>query len=223
MRPSRQKKLVHVAFKRQKETLVESHHQAVLEPPFDAPPSRSFGDVLVDSGLVKADDLAAALAHQNGHRLGEVLVEERRIHEDVVTWALAKQRGLDYIDLTKVTPDAAAIAVADPATARARQIAPLRIQEGRLDVVIGAMGYGDVRLAALCGLVLGWHGFDYLALGLYGSFVLGAAVGVALIAAKRAKLGRAIPFAPYLSAATIATVLYGGGAADVLRRLFGAE
>ena len=32
------------------------------------------------------------------------------------------------------------------------------------------MGYGDVRLAVLCGLILGWHGLAYVIVGVYGAF-----------------------------------------------------
>jgi leader peptidase (prepilin peptidase)/N-methyltransferase len=82
------------------------------------------------------------------------------------------------------------------------------------------MGFGDVRLAALCGLLLGWMGLVYVPLGLYGGFVLGAIVGVALIAVKRAKFGRAIPFGPFLVAGTLLMVLVGGPLADAVRDTF---
>ena len=38
------------------------------------------------------------------------------------------------------------------------------------------MGFGDVKLSFLCGLLLGWYGLAYVAIGLYGGFVLGAVV-----------------------------------------------
>lgn len=82
------------------------------------------------------------------------------------------------------------------------------------------MGFGDVKLAFLCGLLLGWHGLADVAIGLYGGFVLGAVVGVALIAAKRASFGRAIPFGPFLAAGTVGMVLFGEPLADAARDLF---
>lgn len=82
------------------------------------------------------------------------------------------------------------------------------------------MGFGDVKLAFLCGLVLGWHGLAEVVLGLYGGFVLGAVVGVVLIAAKRVRFGRTIPFGPFLVAGTLGMVLLGEPLADAVRDLF---
>ena len=79
------------------------------------------------------------------------------------------------------------------------------------------MGFGDVKLAALCGMVLGWHGLADVALGLYGSFVLGALVSVPLLLAGRAGRRTAIPFGPFLVVATLAQALYGEPLADWLR------
>jgi len=41
------------------------------------------------------------------------------------------------------------------------------------------LGFGDVKLAYLCGLLLGWWGLADVVLGLYGGFFLGAVIGVA--------------------------------------------
>jgi leader peptidase (prepilin peptidase) / N-methyltransferase len=83
------------------------------------------------------------------------------------------------------------------------------------------MGYGDVRLGFLCGLVLGWYGLTYVVVGLYGAFVLGAIVGVALIALRKGKFGKAIPFAPYLAAAAIYVSLYGEPLANGTKKIWG--
>jgi leader peptidase (prepilin peptidase)/N-methyltransferase len=82
------------------------------------------------------------------------------------------------------------------------------------------LGFGDVKLALLCGLLLGWFGLADVAIGLYGGFVLGAIIGVALIAGGRARFGRAIPFGPFLVAGTLAMVLVGEPLADAARDLF---
>jgi leader peptidase (prepilin peptidase)/N-methyltransferase len=82
------------------------------------------------------------------------------------------------------------------------------------------LGFGDVKLALLCGLLLGWFGLAEVALGLYGGFALGAIVGVTLIAAGRARFGRAIPFGPFLVAGTLLMVLVGDPLADATRDLF---
>ncbi|MEZ4501090.1 MAG: prepilin peptidase [Dehalococcoidia bacterium] len=82
-----------------------------------------------------------------------------------------------------------------------------------------AMGFGDVKLAALCGLILGWHGLTEVVLGLYVSFVLGAVVGVGLMLFGRAGRGSSIPFGPFLAAGTMLTILGLVDTADWLRDL----
>jgi len=82
------------------------------------------------------------------------------------------------------------------------------------------MGFGDVKLAALCGLVLGWFGLADLAVGLYAGFVLGAAMGVALMVVGRVRRGVTIPFGPFLAAGTMITILALGSWADWLRDLY---
>jgi leader peptidase (prepilin peptidase)/N-methyltransferase len=82
------------------------------------------------------------------------------------------------------------------------------------------MGFGDVKLAFLCGVSLGWWGLADVLIGLYGGFVLGALVGLVLIATKRASFGRAIPFGPFLIAGTLLMVIAGGPLADEVRDIF---
>ena len=60
------------------------------------------------------------------------------------------------------------------------------------------MGYGDVRLAGVLGLYLGWVGWSALAVGTFSGFLVGGVVGVVLLASGRAKLRGAIPYGPYL-------------------------
>jgi leader peptidase (prepilin peptidase)/N-methyltransferase len=62
------------------------------------------------------------------------------------------------------------------------------------------MGYGDVRLAGVLGLYLGWLGWSALAVGAFLGFLVGGVVGVVLLATRRTKLRSAIPYGPYLLA-----------------------
>jgi len=69
-----------------------------------------------------------------------------------------------------------------------------------------AMGFGDVRLAGLCGGALGWVGLSALYVGFLAAFVAGALVGVVLLVAR----GRhRLPFAPALALGTMFGVLWG--------------
>lgn len=77
-----------------------------------------------------------------------------------------------------------------------------------LSIVIGSvkllhkegMGMGDVKLALLMGLFLGFPG---IVVALYLAFILGSVISLLLIAGKRAKFGHAIPFGPFLVLGTI--------------------
>ncbi|MGE0881448.1 MAG: A24 family peptidase [Acidimicrobiia bacterium] len=77
-----------------------------------------------------------------------------------------------------------------------------------------AMGYGDVRRALLLGVMLGYQGLGYVALGLFAGFAFGAVGGVALIVAKRGSFGRKMAFGPYLAAGTIVALLGGRSIVD---------
>ena len=71
------------------------------------------------------------------------------------------------------------------------------------------MGFGDVRLSGLLGLYLGWFGPARVGVGFFLAFLFGSVVGVALVALGR-KTGRAkVPFAPFLAAGAMFSILWG--------------
>jgi leader peptidase (prepilin peptidase) / N-methyltransferase len=71
------------------------------------------------------------------------------------------------------------------------------------------MGFGDVRLAAVIGLYLGWLGVLHVALGLFLAFLGGSLVGVALILIRRKGMKSALPFGPFLAAGAAVAVFAG--------------
>jgi leader peptidase (prepilin peptidase)/N-methyltransferase len=71
------------------------------------------------------------------------------------------------------------------------------------------MGFGDVRLAGLIGLHLGWLGLLEVPTGLFLGFGLGAVFGLGWLAYQRAALRTHIPFGPFLAAGAVLTVLWG--------------
>lgn len=72
------------------------------------------------------------------------------------------------------------------------------------------MGFGDVKLALGVGAVLGWYGWPTVMLGTFAGFLSGALYGGALVAARRAGRGTAIPFGPFLIAGAFVGLLLGG-------------
>jgi Flp pilus assembly protein protease CpaA len=63
------------------------------------------------------------------------------------------------------------------------------------------MGWGDVKLAGLLGGVLAYLSWSALLIGAFGAFLLGAVVGVAVMAAGRGGRKTALPFGPSRSPA----------------------
>ncbi len=69
----------------------------------------------------------------------------------------------------------------------------------------GGMGWGDVKMAALIGIVTGYLVF----VALFLAVVLGGLVAVILLLFKLKKRKEGIPFAPYLSLGAMITLLFG--------------
>ena len=82
------------------------------------------------------------------------------------------------------------------------------------------MGMGDVKLSFSLGLFLGWLGWGQVFLGGFLSFLLGAVVGVALIATKVKGRKDHVPFGPFLAVGTLITILWG---ASILRWYTGSQ
>ncbi len=59
-----------------------------------------------------------------------------------------------------------------------------------------ALGMGDVKLAALLGLYLGWLGWDAVLLGGVAGFVVQAVISLVLLASRRIGLREELPFGP---------------------------
>ncbi|HLL66660.1 MAG TPA: prepilin peptidase [Micromonosporaceae bacterium] len=70
----------------------------------------------------------------------------------------------------------------------------------------GGMGFGDVKLAGLLGLYLGWLGWSSVLIGTFAGFLLGGLMGVALLAARRASRKSALPFGPSMLAGAMLAV-----------------
>lgn len=78
------------------------------------------------------------------------------------------------------------------------------------------IGFGDVRLAGFCGLLLGWQGYRVAFGGVVAGILLGGAVALGLLLAGRAGRKTAIPFGPFLAAGTVLGMLAGGGLARLV-------
>jgi leader peptidase (prepilin peptidase)/N-methyltransferase len=71
------------------------------------------------------------------------------------------------------------------------------------------LGFGDVRLAPVLGLALGWLGIRYVILGFFAANLVGAVTGITLIAMKKMSRDQPIPFGVFLSLGA-ALAIYAG-------------
>jgi leader peptidase (prepilin peptidase) / N-methyltransferase len=71
------------------------------------------------------------------------------------------------------------------------------------------LGFGDVRLALVLGLSLGWLGFGYVLLGFFAANLIGAVTGITLIATKHMDRQSRIPYGVFLAAGWALAVFAG--------------
>ena len=76
------------------------------------------------------------------------------------------------------------------------------------------MGMGDVKLAGVLGMALGWLGWGEWFVGSFMAFFLGAVVGLGLMLVRAAHRRSAIPFGPFMLSGVLIAVLFGTQIAD---------
>ena len=85
----------------------------------------------------------------------------------------------------------------------------------------GGMGVGDVKLAGVIGLYLGWSGWGALAVGAFGAFLLGGVFSLVLVLARGATRRTAIPFGPWMILGAWVGIFFGDQIATAYLELFG--
>jgi leader peptidase (prepilin peptidase)/N-methyltransferase len=75
------------------------------------------------------------------------------------------------------------------------------------------LGFGDVKLLGLLGLVLGWAGWGVLLAGVFLGLLTGALASLVLVAARRAGRRTALPFGPPLLVGAVLALGLAGPAA----------
>lgn len=69
------------------------------------------------------------------------------------------------------------------------------------------MGFGDVKLAGVLGMYLGYLGWGHVFAGTFLAFLLGGLWSLGLLAARRGTLKSSIPFGPFMLAGAAAAML----------------
>ncbi|MHC4678831.1 MAG: GspE/PulE family protein [Planctomycetota bacterium] len=99
---------------------------------------RRLGEILYKAGLVQKQALIDAIkaSKTNKKRLGEILLEKGLIDEENLTKAVAKQFGLDYVNLdaADISPDAGKAIPED--LIKKHNIIPMDVNNGRLKLIV---------------------------------------------------------------------------------------
>jgi hypothetical protein len=103
------------------------------------PRTEPLGALVVEAGLVTPSDLVQALerAADGRRRLGEVLLEQEYVTQDDLVRLLGEQRGMPYLDLSRLQPDPAAVRLLPGATARLFRTLPVGFVHGLPVVAVG--------------------------------------------------------------------------------------
>jgi general secretion pathway protein E/type IV pilus assembly protein PilB len=90
-------------------------------------PRKQLGEFLVEKGLITRDQLRVALTEQKqtNERIGKVIARLGLVSESVVRDMLAEMLRVESIDLSKVVPDAAAVALLPEEVARRFRVLPV--------------------------------------------------------------------------------------------------
>ncbi|MDE2282347.1 MAG: prepilin peptidase [Actinomycetales bacterium] len=71
------------------------------------------------------------------------------------------------------------------------------------------LGFGDVRLAPLLGLALGWLGVGHVIVGFFLANLIGAIIGIALIALGKIRPDQPVPYGVFLAAGAMVALFAG--------------
>jgi len=99
---------------------------------------RHLGEILYKAGLVEKQALINAIkaSKTNNKRLGQILLELGLLDEETLTKAIAKQFGLEYVNLTQTPIPSDAIKLIPEDLIKRHNILPLGMNNGRLKLII---------------------------------------------------------------------------------------
>ncbi|MGA1980610.1 MAG: ATPase, T2SS/T4P/T4SS family [Sedimentisphaerales bacterium] len=99
---------------------------------------RRLGEILYKAGLVEKQSLLNAIktSKTSNKRLGQVLLELGLVDEETLTKAIAKQFGLEYVNLDKITIPPEVMKLVSEDLIKRHNVLPLGMNNGRLKLVI---------------------------------------------------------------------------------------
>jgi leader peptidase (prepilin peptidase)/N-methyltransferase len=81
-------------------------------------------------------------------------------------------------------------------------------------VAPAGLGFGDVKLAVLLGMFLGYQSLWHVAAGFFFAYLAGGVISIVLVVTRLRTMKDAIPFGPYMMAAALLMVVAGEGILD---------
>ena len=79
------------------------------------------------------------------------------------------------------------------------------------------LGFGDVRLAPLLGVALGWLGVGHVIIGFFLANLIGTVVGLSLIAAGKLKRDQPVPYGVFLAGGAMVAFFAGPALVTLIR------
>ena len=118
---------------RERREQVQARLAGLVEPRFRDRPNRRIGEVIADLGFARQEVVEAAveLARRSGELTGEVLINSGVITAEQLSRALAERHGLDYIDFTAFTPDMGAANLIEANAAKRYSAVPVAFVDER--------------------------------------------------------------------------------------------
>ena len=111
-----------------------------------AAPRRQIGQLLLERGLISADQLRIALTEQKRSKsmLGQVMVTMGFITERTLREALAENLGHTEIDLSRLVPSAKALELVPSDFAKRHRVFPVSVDDERTTLTVAAPNPNDV-------------------------------------------------------------------------------
>ncbi|MFO7778684.1 MAG: GspE/PulE family protein [Nitriliruptoraceae bacterium] len=122
-------------------------------PPAATARRRLLGELLLDAGVIDAQQLREALSlSPTGERIGQTLIRLGMVDEMEVAHALASQLGLEVVDLTGAQPDPLAVDRVPARLAERHQLVPLHLDDGMLTIAMAdpadVVALDDIRVVS---------------------------------------------------------------------------
>ena len=102
------------------------------------PQRKRLGDILVEAGVISAQQLQEALSKQKilGKRLGKVLVDTGITTEDSIATTLAAQMNIPYLNLNEITITPEVLTTIPDGIVRSHNLLPVKLEGNKLQITM---------------------------------------------------------------------------------------